>query len=113
MASWEPSTGNRQGLDELEVYMANQTRRLPGASMNKETWQAISNEGKVTWDKLNGADKKQILQYATQHAATKPSIEVKFHSSDNAIPPDEPAADNDAQHSMEVMTVSRRSPAVE
>ena len=106
MTSWEPLTGNRQGLDELEVYMANQTRRLPGASMNKETWQAISNEGKVTWDKLNEADKKQILQYATQRAATKPSIEVKSHSLDNAIPPDKPAADNDAQRSMEVMTVS-------
>ena len=33
--------------------MATQNRRLPGASMNKETWQAISTEGKVTWDFLD------------------------------------------------------------
>ena len=113
VASWEPSTGNRQGLDELEVYMANQARRLPGASMNKEKWQAISTEGKVTWDKLTEADKKQILQYATQRAAAKPSIDVKFHSLDNRVPPDEPATDSDAQCSIEVMTVSQRSPTVE
>ena len=54
--------------------MATQNRRLPGASMNKETWQAISTEGKVTWDKLTEADKKQILQYATQRAAAKPTL---------------------------------------
>ena len=112
VASWEPSLSNQQGLDELEVYMANQNHRLPGASMNKETWQAISTEGKVTWDKLAGADKKQFFQYATQRAAAKPSIKVNYHSSENAVPSDEPAAHNDPQQSIEVMTISQRTPAV-
>ena len=115
MASWEPPPSKQQGLDELEVYMATQNRRLPGASMNKETWQAISTEGKVTWDKLTEADKKQILQYATQRAAAKPTLEVKYHSSDTPAPQEEPAASNgnDSQRSIEVMTVSQRSPEVE
>ena len=50
---------------EIADYIINVAkRRAPGASMNKETWQSISEEGKAVWDKLSNGDKQKILQYA-------------------------------------------------
>ena len=74
--------------------------------MNKETWKAISNEGKTTWDKLSEQDKKKILQYAMQRAE-KPTVEANTHSMDNPDTPcDASLADEKSPTSMEVMKVS-------
>ena len=95
-----------QFLDEINVHMANQLKRLPGASMNKETWKAISNEGKTTWDKLSEQDKKKILQYAMQRAE-KSTVEANTHSMDNPDTSfDAPFTDDQPPTSMDVMRVT-------
>jgi hypothetical protein len=65
-------------IEALDIHMANQMKRLPGASMNKDTWKTISDDGKVTWDKLSESDKKKILQYATQRA-DRSKLEAHTH----------------------------------
>ena len=46
-------------------------QRAPGASMNKEMWQSILEEGKAVWDKLSNGDKQKIPQYAMKWASAK------------------------------------------
>ena len=56
--------------------------------MNKETWQGISEEGKVVWDKLGSGDKQKILQYAMKRASAKDPVSVNqtmLHDLDNAF----------------------------
>ena len=61
-------------MTEYFVNMAK--KQAPGASMNKETWQNISEEGKSIWDKLNKSNKQKILQYTMKRAAAKKTISV-------------------------------------
>jgi hypothetical protein len=76
-------------VDEITEYYINLTkRRAPGATMNKETWQGISEEGKVVWDKLGSSDKQKILQYAMKRASAKDPVSVNqtiLHDLDNAF----------------------------
>jgi hypothetical protein len=63
-------------VEEINEFLVNvMRRRVPGASMNKETWESLSAEGKATWDKLDEADKRKVLQYALGRAK-KESIEA-------------------------------------
>ena len=95
-----------QFLNEINVHMPNQLKRLPGASMNKETWNAISNEGKTTWDKLSEHDKKKILQYAMQRAE-KPTVDANTHTMNNPETTCDAAfTDDKPPTSMEVMRVT-------
>ena len=84
--------------NEIADYIINVAkRRAPGASMNKETWQSISEEGKAVWDKLSNGDKQKILQYAMKRAAAKEPVLVNQVTSQNPEdvneehPPEEPA----------------------
>jgi hypothetical protein len=61
-------------MTEYFVNMAK--KRAPGATMSKETWQNISDEGKSVWDKLSNSDKQKILQYAMKRATAKETITV-------------------------------------
>ena len=64
-------------VEEMTEYFVNMAKkRAPGATMNKETWQNISEEGKSIWDKLGNSDKQKILQYAMKWAATKETLSV-------------------------------------
>ena len=64
-------------VESMTKYFVNMTKkRAPGTTMNKETWQNISEEGKSIWDKLNNSDKQKILQYAMKRAAAKEAISV-------------------------------------
>jgi hypothetical protein len=83
-------------IDEINEFCVNvMRRRVPGASMNKDTWESLSSEGKSTWDKLEEGDKRKILQYAAKRA-DKGSISANV----TEIDPDqddleaEPTADN-------------------
>jgi hypothetical protein len=63
-------------VDEINEFMVNvMRRRSSGATMNKETWESLSPEGKATWDKLDPGDKRKVLQYAMQRA-DKASIDA-------------------------------------
>jgi hypothetical protein len=46
-------------IKEMLVHLMKQ--RAPRTSMNKETWESLSVEGKTTWDKLNKSDKRKVL----------------------------------------------------
>jgi hypothetical protein len=73
----ETSTAESTIVDEITEYFVNMTKkRAPGATMNKETWQAISEDGKAIWDKLTNSDKQKILQYAMKRAAAKEPVSV-------------------------------------
>jgi hypothetical protein len=62
-------TPDQDIVNEINEFFVNvMRRRTPGASMNKETWDSLSAEGKATWDKLEEADKRKVLQYAAKRA---------------------------------------------
>ena len=47
-------------VDEITEYFADMTKkRAPGATMSKDTWQTISEEGKTVWDKLTNSDNRR------------------------------------------------------
>ena len=60
-----------EGLQEAEIHMSR--TKLPGASMNKETWNALAKKEQDIWDQLEDATKKKILQYAIERAQKKSS----------------------------------------
>ena len=46
-------------VDEITDYVINMTKKqAPGPSMNKDTWQTISEDGKAIWDKLSNRKKQ-------------------------------------------------------
>jgi hypothetical protein len=47
-------------INEMLVHFMK--RRAPRISMNNETWESLSAEGKTAWDKLNKTDKQKVLQ---------------------------------------------------
>jgi hypothetical protein len=64
---------------EINEFMVNaMQRRGTGASMNKDTWESLSPEGKATWDKMDSGDKRKVLQYAKQRSE-KTSVSVNLH----------------------------------
>ena len=48
-----------EALAELEAYMSRQ--RVPGSSMNKETWQSLEKATHSAWDMISPDDKAKIL----------------------------------------------------
>ena len=50
------------GIDAFAVM------RFLGASMDKDTWNSLTDNGKKTWDDLSPADKSKILNYASNRA---------------------------------------------
>lgn len=69
-------------VDEINEFLVNaMQRRMPGASMDKDTWESLSPEGKATWDKLEASDKRKVLQYAKQRAekSSKDTISANTH----------------------------------
>jgi hypothetical protein len=72
----QEETTDEDIVEEINEFLVNvMRRRVPGASMNKETWESLSADGKATWDKLDEADKRKVLQYALGRAK-KESIEA-------------------------------------
>jgi len=72
----EPDYEEPSDIDEMLVHLMK--RRAPRTSMNKETWESLSAEGKSTWDKLNESDKRKVLQYVTKRNE-KDSMEANQH----------------------------------
>ena len=71
MAHSTQMTDESNLANKITDYIINVAKqRAPGASMNKETWQSISKEGKAVWDKLSNGDKQKILQYTMKQAST-------------------------------------------
>jgi hypothetical protein len=71
------ASGSHDVESEIAEYFINATsRRAPGATMRKETWQTISEEGKSIWDKMSNSDKQKILQSAMKRVAAKESLSV-------------------------------------
>jgi hypothetical protein len=65
--------------NEINEFLVNaMQRRTSGASMNKETWESLSPEGKATWDKMDANDKRLVLQYAKQRA-DKATTSINTH----------------------------------
>ena len=53
-------------LAELEAHMSRQ--RVPGSSMNRETWQSLEKATHSAWDMISPDDKAKILNYAMERA---------------------------------------------
>ena len=73
---------------DVHVSKFKGNRRTPGASMNKETWSTISDEGKAVWDKLTPTDKSKILSYAKQRAE-KPIQANNHEITEDEVPGDD------------------------
>jgi len=73
--------------DEILAYLVSKhNRRDPGASMNRETWSGLSEQGKTTWDQLSEQDKRKILQYASKRGEqSKATTSVNFMEMDNEV----------------------------
>jgi hypothetical protein len=66
-----------QEMTNQEIMVNVLKGKMPGSSMNKETWNSIDKDDQVTWDKLGDGTKKKILQYAYDRAQKKtPSAKV-------------------------------------
>ena len=69
MSSFGELVDDESGAPDADGVSVNVLRRRnPGVSMNKETWESLSAEGKATWDKLDDSDKSKVLRYATKRA---------------------------------------------
>jgi hypothetical protein len=72
-------------IEEMNLedgFEINETQRRPlGATMNKETWNSISTEGKKKWDALDASDKAKILSYAKKRAE-RSTFEANQHEID-------------------------------
>ena len=92
--------------NEIMAYLiSKRNRRNPGATMNKETWTGLSDQGKATWDKMSDQDKRMILQYVSKRGE-KPnaSAAVNFMEMDSEV---EQVQENDMQtEGAETMTVN-------
>jgi hypothetical protein len=63
--------------------------KMPGSSMNKETWNSLDKEEQAILDKLKDSSKRKILQYAKDRAGKKEK-EVKINmveATDTESPP--------------------------
>jgi hypothetical protein len=79
--------------------------KMPGSSMNKETWNSLDKEEQAIWDKLKDSSKRKILQYAKDRAGKKEK-EVKINMvevTDTESPPssEEPDDPQDNQEKTE------------
>lgn len=62
-------------------YLVNAvSRRMPGSSMDKETWSSLQQGTKDIWDKIDATDKLKILEYAKKRA--QKGLEVNTHDID-------------------------------
>ena len=74
-----PDDCTQRDHGEALVFAVNkQARRVPGTIMNKETWSALSEQGKATWDQLSDQDKRKILTYASKRGE-KPRATTNAH----------------------------------
>ena len=74
----DSNTGQAQSGDAISILINELKRRMPGSSMNKDTWNSLSTDGQSTWDKLSDTDKAKILKYAAQRAG-KPTRLANVH----------------------------------
>jgi hypothetical protein len=102
------TTDDNQAVDEITEYFVNMIKkRSPGASMNKETWQSISEDGKAVWDKMSNGDKQKILQYAMKRASAKEAMSV------NQTSTQEPEESNEANElGTDVINQDQQEPSV-
>ena len=49
-------------------YQAWVTRQQAGSTMNKATWDSLTDTAQKTWDMMEAADKAKILNYAMDRA---------------------------------------------
>ena len=72
-----------QDTDEMNPeFSVNVTKgKIPGSSMNKETWNSIEKDDQAIWDQLQDSTKKKILQYACDRAQKKPTTGRINHTS--------------------------------
>ena len=100
--------GESDITSEITDYIINVAKqRAPGASMNKETWQSISEEGKAVWDKLSNGDKQKILQYAMKRASAKePTLVNQVTSQSTVDPIDEGTTDEPTESVLDMPEVT-------
>ena len=69
--TFKMSYRSSEEIQETEIHMTR--TKLPGASMNKDTWNSLRKSEQEIWDKLQDSTKKKILQYAIERAQKKSS----------------------------------------
>jgi hypothetical protein len=99
MGDEDDSGPNEQAMDdssiatEINDYLVNEMRRrIPGSSMDRDTFRSLSDEAKATWDEIEPEDKKKILEGARKHASkppTKKKRSVNLHEADTPQDDDE------------------------
>jgi hypothetical protein len=100
-------------IEEMLVHLMKQ--QAPRTSMNKDTWESLSTEGKTTWDKLNESDKEKVLQYVTKRNE-KDSMEANQHevsetNENDAVQTKDKDEDNEATPGEINNAVSKRKEA--
>ena len=63
---------HEENADETNETSINVMKgKVPGSTMNKETWTSIDKNDQAIWDQLQDATKKKVLQYASDRARKK------------------------------------------
>ena len=94
--SSSPDDDNHDELVELDAYLA---QRVPGSSMNKETWASLDSNTQKIWDTIPPDDKAKILNYAkgrVQQEANMSMGNIVEPPSDSNDDPGTPTPEPDA-----------------
>jgi len=82
-------------------FQVNVTKsKMPGSSMNKETWNSLDKEEQALWDKLKDSTKRKILQYAKDRSTKRSEAKVNQVMTDNKIKeslPEQPEASTEVE----------------
>ena len=99
------ATTDDDELAQLEAYMSRQ--RVPGSSMDKETWQSLDKSTHSAWDMISPEDKAKILSYAMERAnknkqaAANRNISANVAEQAESDAPDTPGDDSEESPSAE------------
>ena len=103
--SSSPDDGNHDELVELDAYLA---QRVPGSSMNKETWTSLDSNTQKIWDTIPPDDKAKILNYAKGRVQQEANMSMgniveppSDSNDDSGTPTPEPDASPEPEPSIE------------
>jgi hypothetical protein len=84
--------------------------KMPGSSMNKETWNSLDKEEQAIWDKLKDSSKRKILQYAKDRAGKKEKeVKINVVETEGSEPPSSSEEPDDSQENQEKNEVTEET----
>ena len=95
-ASTPAAPANDSTLDVVSSHQAWVNRQQAGSTVNKTTWDSLTESAQKTWDMMEANDKAKILNYAMDRAQrTLSNIDTPTHSANMASTAENGEQDSD------------------